>query len=65
MGRASLQRVAAAVRQALGAAVLTEAERHAASLAERTGGPRPSDVRVTSWGQRPGAEPFDESIGPS
>lgn len=65
MGRASLQRIAAAVRQALGVAVLSEAERHAASLAERTGGPRPTDVRVTPWGQRKDSEPLDESIGPS
>lgn len=65
MGRASLHRVAAAVRQALGAAVLNEAERNAASLAERTGTPRSTDVRLTPWGQRSGSDPLDESIGPS
>ncbi|MEN3230232.1 hypothetical protein PUR21_21755 [Methylorubrum rhodesianum] len=64
MGPASLQRVAAAVRQALGAAVLSEAERRARALAERTGGPRPRDVRVTSWAQRKESEPLDESIEP-
>lgn len=64
MGTASLRRVAAAVRQALGAAVLSEAERRAQVLAERTSGPRARDVRVTSWAQRKGAEPFDESIEP-
>jgi len=64
MGRASLQRITAAVRVALSAAVLSEAERHAAHLAERTGGPRPGDVRVPAWTQRTGAEPFDESIEP-
>ncbi|MET3414577.1 hypothetical protein [Methylobacterium sp. 1030] len=64
MGRASLCRVASALRVALGAAVLSEAERHAEHLAERTGGPRPGDARVMSWTQRTGAEPFDESIEP-
>lgn len=64
MGHASLQRVAAAVRQALGAAVLREAERRAAVLAERTGGPRPRDVRVTVWAQRTGGDPLDESVDP-
>ncbi len=65
MGRASLHRVAAALRVALGAAILTEAERHAAYLAERTGGPRPRDVRVSVWAQRKDAEPLDESIDPT
>lgn len=64
MGRASLGRVAAALRVALGAAVLGEAERQAASLAERIGGPRPGDVRVTAHARRTTGEPFDESIEP-
>jgi len=65
MGRDSLRRVAATVRHALGAAVLTEYERHAALLAERTSGPRPGDIRVKAWGQRQDGDPLDESIGPS
>jgi hypothetical protein len=55
MARASLHRVAAAVPQALGAAVLNEAERNAASLAERTGTPRSTDVRLCIRAPRAGA----------
>ncbi|AIQ92453.1 hypothetical protein [Methylobacterium oryzae] len=58
LGEDSLVKVAAAVRVALGAAVLEEAERRAAALAERTG-PRPRDVRVTAWARRTGGDPYD------
>ncbi|MCG5249507.1 hypothetical protein [Methylorubrum extorquens] len=58
LGEDSLVKVAAAVRVALGTAVLQEAERRAAALAERTG-PRPRDVRVTAWARRTGGDPYD------
>ena len=65
LGEPSFGRVVSAVLIALAAATLVEAERHAKALAERTGGARPTDVRVTAWNQRKGGEPLDESIGPS